>query len=106
MGFGLLFIGYFMTYLMSVSYAGYLIRFMGYVIMLFAFTKLYKYNRSFKLPLYASILLLGITAIGCYVEIGEFLYNFLVIEQFSLPENFKFVLGGIDDAFVFVFHAC
>ena len=34
-----------LTYLTSVSYAGYLIRFIGYSFMLYSFTKLYKYNR-------------------------------------------------------------
>ena len=106
MGFGLLFIGYFMTYLMSVSYAGYLIRFMGYALMIFAFAKLYRYNRSFKFPMYATILLLGVTGVGCYVEIGEFLYKFLIIDHFEVTESFKFALGAVDDLLVFLFQGC
>ena len=106
MGFGLLFIGYFMTYLMSVSYAGYLIRLVGYGLMLYAFTKLYGYNRTFKLPLYASVLLIGATGVGCYVEIGEFLYRYLIIEHFEVTENFKLVIGTVDDLLVFVFQGC
>ncbi len=106
MGFGLLFIGYFMTYLMSESYAGYLIRFVGYALMIFAFVKLYAYNRRFKFPLCASVLLLGVTAVGCYVEIGEFLYEYLIIEHFEVAESFKVALGTVDDTLVFAFHAC
>ena len=105
MGFGLLFVGYFMTYLMSVSYAGYLIRFVGYALMLASFRKLNRYNVSFNLPLYASFLALGVTAVGCYAEVGQFLYNSLIIEHFSLSESFLLTLGTIDDVAVFVLHA-
>ncbi len=106
MGFGLLFIGYFMTYLMSVSYAGYLIRFVGYALMIFAFAKLYRYNRSFKLPMCAALLLLGVTGVGCYAEIGEFLYKYLIIEHFEVTESFKLMLGTADDVLVFLFQGC
>ena len=106
MGFGLLFIGYFMTYLMSVSYAGYLIRFVGYALMIYAFTKLYGYNRSFKLPLFASVLLLGVTGIGCYVEVGEFLYEYLIIDHFGITESFKLAVSTVDDLLVFIFQGC
>ena len=95
-----------MTYLMSVSYAGYLIRLAGYALMIYAFTKLIGYNRSFKLPLFASVLLLCITGVGCYVEIGEFLYEYLIIDSFGVGETFKMVTAAVDDALVFVFHAC
>ena len=105
MGFGLLFIGYFLTYLTSVSYAGYLIRFVGYSVMLYSFTKLYKYNKSFLLPLYSSIALLVVTALDIYANVGEFLYNSLIIDSFSLPQNFALTLATVDDALVFVFHA-
>ena len=106
MGFGLLFTGYFMTYLMSVSYAGSLIRFVGYALMIYAFTKLYRYNRSFKFPLYASLLLLGITGVECYVEVGEFLSEYLIIDHFEIAESFKFVLSTVDDVVMFVFQGC
>lgn len=95
-----------MTYLMSMSYAGYLIRFVGYALMLKGFTRLRAYNRAFRLPLYVGVALLGATAVGCYVEIGEFLYNNLIITHFGVTEGFKLALGGVDDACVFVFHAC
>lgn len=95
-----------MTYLMSMSYAGYLIRFVGYALMLGALARLCAYNRKFKLPLYLGVALLGVTAVGCFVEIGEFLYEYLIIDHFGVTEAFKGALGAIDDALVFVFHAC
>ena len=106
MGFGLLFIGYFMTYITSVSQAGYLIRLAGYVLMLVAFTKLCAYNRKFKLPFYTGIALIGVTGVGCFVEIGEFLYKYLIINSFGVSEGFRRALGTVDDALVFVFNAC
>ena len=105
MGFGLLFIGYFLTYLTSVSYAGYLIRFIGYSFMLYSFTKLYKYNRNFLFPLYSSVALLLVTAVDIYANVGKFLYDSLIIDSFSLPQNFALTLATIDDVLVFVFHA-
>ena len=60
MGFGILLTGYFMTYLMSVSLFGYLIRFIGYGLMLYSFTKLKNYHKAFTLPLAAAgVMLLG-----------------------------------------------
>ena len=106
MGFGLLFVGYFVTYLMSVSMFGYLIRFVGYGIMIYAFTKLRKYNRTFDIALGAGIVMLGVTAVDVYAKIGQFLYDNLLISSFSLPEGFEKALGGIDDALVLVFHVC
>ena len=106
MGFGLLFVGYFMTYLMSVSYGGYLIRLAGYAFMLSSFKKLCGYNHSFRFPFYASFAMLGITALDCYAKIGRFLYDSLIIETFSLPEGFDKTLGSVDDVLTFLFHAC
>ena len=106
MGFGLLLTGYFMTYLMSVSYGGYLIRFAGYSLMLYSFTKLSKYNTSFKLPFYSAISMLAVTLADIYANVGQFLYDSLIIDSFSLPQNFAEIVGGIDDILTFVFHAC
>ena len=106
MGFGILLAGYFMTYLMSVSLFGYLIRFMGYGLMLYSFTKLKEYNKAFTLPLAASGVMLVITLADVYAKLGQFLYENLLINSFSLPAGFERVVGYIDDAFVLVFHAC
>ena len=88
MGFGLLLTGYFMTYLMSVSLFGYLIRFMGYGLMIYAFTKLRKYNKDFKIPMIAAFVMFLLTAVDSYAKIGKFLYENLIIDAFSLPVGF------------------
>jgi len=106
MGFGILLIGYFMTYLMSVSLFGYLIRFMGYCIMLYAFTKLKKYNKAFGVPMAATGVMLAVTLADVYAKLGQFLYENLLISSFVLPLGYEMLVGYIDDALVFVFHAC
>ena len=106
MGFGILLTGYFMTYLMSFSLFGYLIRFMGYGLMLYAFTKLKSYNKAFRLPLAASGVMLAVTLADIYAKLGQFLYENLIIDSFSLPVGFERVVGYIDDILVFAFHAC
>ena len=106
MGFGILLTGYFMTYLMSVSLFGYLIRFMGYGLMLYSFTKLKEYNKAFTLPLAASGVMIVITLADVYAKLGQFLYENLYINSFSLPAGFEVAVGYADDAFVLVFHAC
>ena len=51
--------------------------------MLYAFTKLKKYNRSFEMPLYASIVMLAVTAVDIYAKVGTFLYEELLIDSFN-----------------------
>ncbi len=106
MGFGLLFLGYFMTHLMSVFSLGCLVRFAGYSLMIYALTRLYKYNLSFKFPFYAAFAMLGVTAADCYAKVGGLLYDSLIINSFSLPEGFEVAVASADDALSFVFHAC
>ena len=106
MGFGILLTGYFMTYLMSVSLFGYLIRFIGYGLMLYSFTKLKNYHKAFTLPLAAAGVMLVVTLADIYAKLGQFLYENLVINSFSLPAGFEMAVGYADDALVFVFHAC
>ena len=62
MGFGLLFIGYFMAAFMSMSpIGGYLIRVFGYSIVLYAAYKLKKYNKDFKYLCVGSIVMIGVS---------------------------------------------
>lgn len=106
MGFGLLFIGYFMTHLMSVFSLGCLVRFAGYLLMMYAFVRLSKYNVSFRFPFYAGFLMLGVTAADCYAKIGKLLYDSLIINAFSLPEEFAQTVASADDLLSFLFHIC
>ncbi len=105
MGFGLLFIGYFVTYLMSINPIGWLFRLIGYVIMLFSFTKLNKYNRSFGLPMYAAVALIVVSAVECCMGIQEILYNNLTIYDYLISMEILETVNMIDDAITLVFNA-
>ncbi|MBR2388306.1 MAG: hypothetical protein IKB02_06005 [Clostridia bacterium] len=106
MGFGLLFLGYFMAHLMSVFSLGCLVRLAGFMLMIYAFTRLHKYNVSFRFPFYSAFAMLGVTLADCYGKIGELLYDNLIVDSFSLPEGFFETVASADDVFSFLFHAC
>ncbi len=106
MGFGLLFIGYFMTYMMSINTFGVLFRLAGYCFMIASFVRLRKYNRAFDIPMYASVLMIAVTGVDLFVKAGELLNNMLLVNSFAVGENFKMALGSVDDACVFIFNAC
>ena len=53
MGFGLLFIGYFMANLMSIHKFGAFVSLAGYIIVLVASCKLVKYNKNFARVLWS-----------------------------------------------------
>lgn len=58
MGFGLLFVGYVITFLISLVKFGFVIRLAGYALMAYALIKLREYNKSFDYPMYASFFLI------------------------------------------------
>lgn len=66
MGFGWLFIGYFVTTMMVINPYGYLIRPIGYAIMLYAFSRLKDYHRDFWYALAGSVLMLGIAGVMAF----------------------------------------
>lgn len=64
MGFGLLFIGYFMAAFMSMSpLGGYLIRLLGYAIILVGALKLKKYNKDFGYLCIGACVMIAISAV-------------------------------------------
>lgn len=103
MGFGLLFLGYFMTFLMSVNQIGFLFRLAGYVLMLYACMLLRKYNRYFTLPMYLSISLIVISAGSTVVGIWNILYEAMLVA--SKPSiAYEEAFTNISAVLVFVFH--
>ena len=105
MGFGLLFIGYFTTYFASFNSIGFLMRLIGYVLMLTAFNKLRKYNRDFLLPMVASIFMIAGAIFESTLRIGEFLYNNMLISDFFAVKELLDVYLHIDSVRIFIFHA-
>jgi hypothetical protein len=94
MGFGLLFIGYFMAAFMSMSpLGGYLIRLIGYAMILVSALKLKRYNKDFRyLCLGASFMI----AISGIIALSGILGDITAITLFS--DSVKNVIGHIERA--------
>ena len=63
MGFGIMFFGYFITYIMALNTYGVFFRFAGYLLMAYGAKKLSDYQTSFLWSEYASLLLALLTAV-------------------------------------------
>ena len=100
MGFGILFIGYILTFVMSLVSIGYLVELVGALLMIYAFTKLSEYNSSFKFTFAAAIPLV-ITAVAITV------INFMGLSGYDLSDHIitKFVVPNCKIVFNFIFHA-
>ena len=55
MGFGILFIGYILAFLMKIIPYGYIFELTGILLMIYAFTKLAEYHKYFKYAFFAAI---------------------------------------------------
>lgn len=105
MGFGLLFIGYFVASLMSVNSYGYLFRLVGFAIILVALRRLQKYNAAFRFPIAAGALMAVCSLLLSISGITSLLYDEMLINTaFLAGDTVKNVLGGIDMALEFLFH--
>ena len=102
MGFGLLFIGYFVANLMTLNPMGSVFRLIGYIIILIAILKLRKYHRAFDFSLFTipgMLLVSGawiasdLTGVGktviAYIEQGLALifYAFLLYAIFKISKE-------------------
>lgn len=70
MGFGILFAGYAICFLASITYYGYLFRLIGFCIMAVALTKLREYGKSFRYPMVLSLLMTLWGIIESYFELA------------------------------------
>lgn len=92
MGFGLLFIGYFMAAFMSMSpIGGYLIRLVGYAMILFGALKLKRYNKDFRYLCMGALLM---SAISFVIALSAIFDNITTVTLFS--ENVKNVIGHLE----------
>lgn len=105
MGFGLLFIGYFTTYFASFNSFGFLMRLIGYVIMLISFNKLRQYNRAFVYPMVTSVAMICGAAFESFLMLGDFLYQNLLIGNFFNIDPALEIYRHIDSICILVFHA-
>ncbi len=93
MGFGLLFLGYFIATLMSINMLGSLFRIVGYSIILIAAGKLNKYNRSFRFLEAASVLMILVSVFIASADVCDFLYSELIIKFNPFGTDFISVMG-------------
>ena len=92
MGFGLLFIGYFMTVMMSLNVLGGLFACAGYIMIIFASRKLSQYDGSFKLLLASSAVMTAICSLVAFCEVSSLLYRYLLIPSPIVSEEVYNVL--------------
>lgn len=89
MGFGLLFVGYFMAAFMSMSpLGGYIIRIIGYAIILFGAIKLKRYNNDFRYLCMGTLLM---AAISCVIALSSIFGDITGVSLFS--DNLKNIIG-------------
>ncbi|MBO5937944.1 MAG: hypothetical protein J6Q82_00400 [Clostridia bacterium] len=88
MGFGLLFIGYFVANFMTLNPLGSVFRILGYGIIFVALLKLQKYHRAFQFSVF--------TTLGMLFVSGAFVYT-------DIAGIYKDIIGYIEQGFSFVF---
>ena len=100
MGFGILFIGYVLTFLMKIIPYGYVFEIVGLLIMLYAFTKLSEYERTFKYPFFASFLLVALAIYNTCIMFGLSALDNIFYASFYPP--IKTVCDAVFHALLFV----
>ena len=93
MGFGIMFFGYFITYIMALNAYGAFFRFAGYLAMAYGAQKLSEYQRSFTWSAYASLLLALMSVVRIVSD-----YTLLI------PSAFLDVFVYIEAAVVLIYH--
>ncbi|MBE6597245.1 MAG: hypothetical protein E7641_06195 [Ruminococcaceae bacterium] len=100
MGFGILFFGYFITYLMAMNPWGCFFRAFGYLMMCSGIMKLTQYNKNFTYSVYASFLLGLINICFSVVEI----YDMVFLSPSPFGETFMKVITNLETGTVLIFH--
>ncbi len=105
MGFGLLFIGYFMATLMTINKAGFIARLVGYALVIIASRKLSRYNRSFVLLICSSILMLAVSVMLAISDVSKLLYDALLISVQPFGETYVLACAYAEMIMFFLFNA-
>lgn len=79
MGFGLLFLGYFITFLMSMNPYGIVFRLIGFIVICRGACKLTAYNRYFVPVKFSAVALILLSLIDSGYQLFTYLYNNLLI---------------------------
>lgn len=86
MGFGILFIGYLLSFFISLVNYGYVIRLAGYALMALALLKIREYGKEFTYPLIAVV---ALVVYGIY----DFIYQGAGALSIKLPQFFDMAFG-------------
>ena len=105
MGFGWLFIGYFLTIMNIPMFGifGTIIRTCGFALVLFAAVKLRKYNRSFNLSIIGSGLMIGISTLIMTVNVDSILVKSGKLTQGFLSITAKNIINCLDIGATLIF---
>ena len=99
MGYGLVLIGYLLTFFTSLTLYGWMTRLLGYLVMAYGFYKLKDYFPSYKLSLFSllAIFLVGLGEAGC--EMAK-----MVGAAAEAVDPIKNIICYTRDGMIFVFH--
>ena len=103
MGFGILFFGYCITYIIALP-IGAPARLVGYILMLFACGKLGEYSKRFKLASATVIASTAVSALQSVFLLVDFLYQNLLISKDPIPLFADSVIKYADLVLVLTFH--
>ena len=105
MGFGWLFIGYFIAMFMSINLAGSIIRVVGYAVILFSAFKLSKYNRTFDYLKIGTAIMIIVSVLLAISDISGFLYEEMFTQRDIFSSSFDSVMGIVSLGAVLLFNA-
>ncbi len=104
MGFGLLLIGYLITYVVALNTYGVAFRLVGYIIIAYAIFKLSAYEKKFKPAGYAAGALALSSLVGVAALVCGFLYDNMLIDTKVFGTLYEEIMAYIEAAGVLVFH--
>lgn len=103
MGFGILFIGYFIATLMGFGYAP--IRLIGYGIVWVSSFKLKRYNTNFVFLSIGASIMIAVSALLTALSVTDFLYTEMLISGKIFPQGFSASMAHIERICYLVFSA-
>lgn len=104
MGFGILFFGYCITYVIALNNYGVYIRLFGYLIMFLGCKKLSEYEKRFAFAQLTSALLVVVSAFESVYSLLDFLSMNLIIDSMPIKESLNTVVSYVGYALVLIFH--
>ncbi len=102
MGFGLIFVGYFMASVMTLNSFGMVFSVVGYSIMAFACGKLSEYNKSFYFPLFATFPMIILSL----VQTADWMWGVISYPFLSTAVGYILSVSGLALELVFVAFLC